>query len=96
MQRRWMGLLATAILACGAGAGQAVAQGWGMDRSMPAAMCPHKDEAVVILSKDPFCSAHHLSGDGCEATWKAYWFETAQYNEFLEHCRMQHWPEHKT
>ena len=97
MERRWStGLLAAAILACSAGAGQAVAQGWGMGQPMPMAPCPHKDEAIVILSKDPFCAAHHLSGDACAATWKSYWFETAQYNGFLEGCRMRHWPEHKT
>ena len=68
---------------------------WAGERSMPAGMCPKKDEAIVILSKDPFCAAHHLSDDACQETWKAYWSETAQYNGFLTQCRMLHWPEHK-
>ena len=38
---------------------------WAGERSMPAGMCPKKDEAIVILSKDPFCAAHHLSDDAC-------------------------------
>jgi hypothetical protein len=69
---------------------------WAGERSMPAGMCPKKDEAIVILSKDPFCAAHHLSDDACQETWKAYWSETAQYNGFLAQCRMLHWPEHKS
>jgi hypothetical protein len=69
---------------------------WAGERSMPAGMCPKKDEAIVILSKDPFCAAHHLSDDACQETWKAYWSETAQYNGFLTQCRMLHWPEHKS
>ncbi len=73
------------------------ALGYGAgERSMLAGMCPKKDEAIVILSKDPFCGAHKLSGDACQETWKAYWFETAQYNGFLAQCRMLHWPEPKT
>jgi hypothetical protein len=42
---------------------------------MQSGMCPKNDAAAVILSKDPYCGAHHLSGDACEARWKAYWFE---------------------
>src|SRR5262245_10410482 len=97
MQRRWMlGVLTTAILACSAAGSQAGAHGRAIEGLMQTGMCPKKDAAVVILSKDPYCGAHHLSGDACEARWKAYWFETAQYNAFLTECRMQHWPEHKT
>jgi len=96
MQRRWMSVLATAILAWSAAASQAAAHGSRMEGLIQRGICPKNDAAVVIVSKDPFCSAHHLSGDACEATWKTYWFETVEYNGFLENCRMQHWPEHKT
>ena len=96
MQRRWMGVLITAVLACSAAGNQANAHGPAMQGLMQTGMCPKEDAAVVILSKDPFCAAHHMSGDACEATWKEYWFETAQYNAFLAECRMQHWPEPKT
>jgi hypothetical protein len=97
MQRRWMmALLTTAILGCSAAGTQALAHGWRTEGLMQTGMCPKKDAAVVILSKDPYCGTHHLSGDACAARWKAYWFRTAQLNEFLQSCRMQHWPEHKT
>jgi hypothetical protein len=96
MQRRWMmGVLTTAILACSAAGNQAGAHGRAIEGLMATGICPKKDAAVVILSKDPYCAAHHLSGDICQARWKAYWFETAQYNAFLAQCRMQHWPERK-
>jgi hypothetical protein len=97
MQGRWMmAVLATVILGCSAAGSEALAHGSRTEGLMQTGMCPKKDAAVVILSKDPYCGAHHLSGDSCEARWKAYWFRTAQLNEFLESCRMQHWPEHKT
>ena len=90
MQRTWMiGVLMTAILACSAGAAQAVAHGRVMDRSMHAGMCPKKADAVVILSKDPFCAAHHLTGDPCQENWVRYWGMTAEYNNFLAQCRWQ-------
>jgi hypothetical protein len=96
MQRRWMSILAAATLACSAAGSQVAAHGRAIEGLMRTGMCPKKDAAVVILSKDPYCGHHHLSGDACEARWKAYWFQTSQYNEFLAGCRMQHWPEHKT
>jgi hypothetical protein len=90
MQRTWMmGVLMTTILACSAGAAQAVAHGRMMDRSMHAGMCPKKADAVVILSKDPFCAAHHLTGDPCQENWVRYWGMTAEYNNFLAQCRWQ-------
>jgi hypothetical protein len=93
---RWIrGALAGTILMSSAVAAQAVPL-VPMTRAMHIGTCPRKDAAVVILSKDPYCATRHLSGDACEARWKAYWFETAQLNGFLEQCRMQHWPEHKT
>ena len=60
------------------------------------ALCPKNDAAVVILSKHPYCAAHHLSGDACQARWEAYWSKTDLKNRFLAECRMLHWPEHKT
>ena len=93
--RRWLtGILTGVALVSSAAAAQAVSAGL-MERSMQSGICPKKDAAVVILSKDPYCAAHHLSGDSCQARWRANWFETARYNGFLENCRMQHWPEHK-
>ena len=95
MQRWIIGTLTGVNLICSAVAAQAVSVGW-LDRSTHSGICPKHDAAVVIFSKDPYCAAHHLSGDPCQERWHAYWFETAQYNQFLEQCRMQHWPEHKT
>jgi hypothetical protein len=93
MQRLIRGALAGAVLISSAVAAQAVSM--PMERPMHRSGCPKKDAAVAILSKDPFCAAHHLSGDACEARWKAYWSRTSDYNVFLEQCRMMHWPEHK-
>jgi hypothetical protein len=84
-----MGVLATAILACSAVAGPAVAHARGIERAMRIGTCPKNDAAVVIVSKDPYCAFHHLTGDPCQARWVHYWGMTAQYNEFLEHCRWQ-------
>ena len=92
MQRWITGILTGVILMSSVSASQAVSVGL-MERST---ICPKHDAAVVILSKDPYCAAHHLSGDPCQARWHTYWFRTAQYNQFLELCRMQHWPEHKS
>jgi hypothetical protein len=95
MQRWITTTLAGVILMSSAGITQAASVRL-MERSMESGICPKDDAAVVIVSKDPYCGAHHLSGDPCDARWKAYWFETAQYNNFLSYCRMQHWPEHKS
>ena len=91
MRRSITAVLTGIIVISGAAASQAAAVGL-----MQRGVCPRKDAAVVILSKDPYCSAHHLSGDSCQARWQAYWFATAQHNQFLEQCRMRHWPEHKS
>jgi hypothetical protein len=96
MQRRWMGVLTMAVVACSVAGSQAGAHGRVMEGLMQTGICPKEDAAVVILSKDPYCAAHRMSGDACEARWKAYWFETARYNAFLAQCRMQHWPEPRT
>jgi len=90
MHKSITGMLTGIILVSGAVAAQAAV---GM---MERGVCPRKDAAVVILSKDPYCSTHHLSGDSCQARWNAYWFATAQRNQFLEQCRLRHWPEHKS
>ena len=90
MHRMFAGVLTGVILMSSAAASQAAAG------RMERGTCPRKDAAVVILSKDPYCAAHHLSGDSCQARWQAYWFGTAQHNQFLEECRMRHWPEHKS
>jgi len=52
--------------------------------------CPDNDAAVVILSKDPYCAAHHLSGHACQAKWEEYFVETNRHNRFLTKCRKQH------
>jgi hypothetical protein len=52
--------------------------------------CPENDAAVVILSKKPYCTAHHLSGHKCQARWEEYFVETNRNNKFLAECRMQH------
>ena len=52
--------------------------------------CPENDAAVVILSKKPYCAAHHLSGHACQARWEEYFVETNRNNRFLAECRMQH------
>ena len=52
--------------------------------------CPENDAAVVILSKKPYCAAHHLSGHACQARWEEYFVETNRNNKFLAECRMQH------
>jgi len=52
--------------------------------------CPENDAAVVILSKKPYCAAHHLSGHACQARWEEYFVETNRNNRFLAECRKQH------
>jgi hypothetical protein len=85
MQRWITGVLTGVILVCSGATAPAFSLG-----------CPKNDAARVIVSKDPYCSRHHLKGDQCQARWAAYWGMTAQRNEFLEQCRMRHWPEHKS
>ena len=60
-----------------------------MISSIQSGNCPENASPVAIYSKDPFCTFYHLSGDQCQHNWKEYWRLTAQYNEFLEQCRMQ-------
>ena len=88
MQRCMTRILTGVIVLCGTPAAEAVSPG-RMISSMQSGMCPEDASAVVIYSKDPFCAFYHLTGDQCQHNWKEYWKLTAQYNEFLEHCRME-------
>ena len=88
MQRCMTGILTGVVLLCSTPAAEAVSPG-RMISSMQSGMCPEDASAVVIYSKDPFCAFYHLSGDQCQHNWKEYWKLTAQYDKFLEHCRME-------
>ena len=95
---RWIRnvILTAGVLVCGATAAQAVGFEDRMSHVLQSGQCPKNDAAVAILSQDPYCAHYpHLSKDACQEQWKAYWGLTLQYNDFLEQCRMQHWPEHK-
>ena len=86
--KKYKGILTGVVLLCSTPAAEAVSPG-RMISSMQSGICPKDASAVVIYSKDPFCAFYHLSGDQCQHNWKEYWKLTAQYNEFLEHCRME-------
>ena len=88
MKRYVTGILAGVVLLCSAIAAEAVSPG-RMITAMQRGVCPKDASAVAIHSKDPFCAFYHLSGDQCQTDWQRYWSLTAQYNEFLEHCRME-------
>jgi hypothetical protein len=88
MQRCMTGILTGVILLCSTAAVEAVSPG-RMISSIQSGNCPENASPVAIYSKDPFCTFYHLSGDQCQHNWKEYWRLTAQYNEFLEQCRMQ-------
>ena len=88
MQRCMTGVLTGVILLCSAAAAEAVSPG-RMISTMQSGICPKDASPVVIYSKDPYCAFYHLPADQCQADWQAYWKLTSQYNEFLEHCRME-------